>query len=367
MTTRIYLVAGLLTLSSMRGELVAVPVLVNDGTNSYLVADNGIVSTAGPAITSMPVDTNTDHYFEVGQYSGQDLGVPDSWNGDRRWGNLGVDTMAVFTFTDLENGDYNVYASWRDAPQGNVSLAHYQVSDDGPTVDLDQRIGASAQAELTLNDGSNDIDFAFIGTVNVADGDLSVVVDDTATGPGDEPGGADFIHTDAIAIGPIPEMTGVGECDFDSDQDCDGVDIDALMNEIAAGSNNASFDLTGDGNVDNLDRDQWLSEAGPVNGFSGALLVGDANLDGNVNSQDLNALGLTWQTDNNNWTNGNFTGGSTNAADLNVLGINWQGSVAPVAAAVPEPNTLALILPILLLAAPFVTNTARHRSLSAFS
>ena len=358
--TRVCPIAGLVLLPFLEVGSHAAPVLVSSGADSYLVADNGVVSTVGTGTTADPVDTNTDHYFELGIFSGQDLGVPDSWNGDRRWGNRGDDTFAIYTFTGLENGEYDVFTSWRDAPQGNISFAHYQMSDDGPTVDLDQRVGTTALSALTLNDGTNDIDFAFLGTVTITDGDLSVTVDDSATGEGDEPSGQDFIHADAIAIGPLPEIIENEPCDFDLDDDCDGADIDALMNEVAAGSNDVTFDLTGDGFVDDLDRDRWLADAGPLNGLSDAFLVGDANLDGTVDAQDLNQLGVTWQTDNNNWTNGNFTGSGSNAADLNALAINWQNSVPPSAAAVPEPSTLALLFPLLVVAAHF---ERRRRSL----
>ncbi len=136
-------------------------------------------------------------------------------------------------------------------------------------------------------------------------------------------------------------------CDFNGDGMCDGSDIDALMNAVAAGMNELSFDLNGDSVVDDLDRDAWLAEAGPGNGFTGPYLVGDANLDGGVNAQDLNALGLTWQSDNNNWTNGNFTGGGTNSGDLNALALNWQQSVPAAAQAVPEPAGLAMLLSVL--------------------
>ena len=134
--------------------------------------------------------------------------------------------------------------------------------------------------------------------------------------------------------------------DFNLDGALNGADIDALMNEVAAGTNGAAFDLSGDGLVNDDDRDDWLAIAGPQNGLSGAYLVGDSNLDGFVVASDLNAVGLTWQTANNNWTNGNFTGGGTNAADLNDMALNWQQSVPFAAAAqsVPEPATLALLL-----------------------
>ena len=136
------------------------------------------------------------------------------------------------------------------------------------------------------------------------------------------------------------------EGDFNFDGALDGEDIDGLMNEVAAGTNGAAFDLSGDGLVDDNDRDEWLTIAGPANGFSDAFLVGDSNLDGSVDAADLNAVGLTWQSDNDNWTNGNFAGGGTNAADLNVMALNWQQSVPPAAMAqsVPEPATLIVLL-----------------------
>ena len=121
------------------------------------------------------------------------------------------------------------------------------------------------------------------------------------------------------------------------------------MNAVASGMNEPSFDLNGDGIVDDQDRDEWLAEAGPANGFAGSFLVGDANLDGGANAQDLNALALTWQTDNNNWTNGNFAGGGTNAGDLNALALNWQQNVPAAAQSVPEPTGLAILVPALTL------------------
>ena len=144
-------------------------------------------------------------------------------------------------------------------------------------------------------------------------------------------------------------MAGIGQlspsCDFDGNGNCDMGDINALMNEVAAGSNDNAFDLNADGSVNDLDRDQWLADAGPRDGFAGSFLVGDANLDGAVGAGDLNALALTWQSDNNNWSDGNFSGGGTNAADLNAMALNWQNSVPLAGAeAVPEPSGVALAL-----------------------
>jgi hypothetical protein len=165
-------------------------------------------------------------------------------------------------------------------------------------------------------------------------------------------GGPSSGGTPVVATLGVDNITLVGasvlNCDFNDDGLCDGPDIDALMNAVASGMNEPSFDLNGDSVVDDQDRDEWLAEAGPANGFAGSFLVGDANLDGSANAQDLNALALTWQTDNNNWTNGNFAGGGTNAGDLNALALNWQQNVPAAAQAVPEPTGLTVVWPLLV-------------------
>lgn len=149
-------------------------------------------------------------------------------------------------------------------------------------------------------------------------------------------------------------------CDFDDDGTCAGPDIDSLMRGVATASNDARLDLTGDRLVDDADRDAWLALAGPENGFTGPFLVGDANLDGTVGAEDLNAVGISWQTDNADWTKGNFTNGDTNSADLNELGINWQERVPTVAEnLVPEP---ALCQPLLLTGFGFLLSFRRIRT-----
>ncbi len=132
-------------------------------------------------------------------------------------------------------------------------------------------------------------------------------------------------------------------CDLDASGTCDIVDIDLLMNAIAAETDDSAFDLNDDGRVNDADRDVWLADAGPANGFAGPFLVGDSNLNGTVAVEDLNALGLTWTSDNSNWSNGNFTGAGSNAGDLNALALNWQDSVPAAALAVPEPGFLTFV------------------------
>ncbi len=151
-----------------------------------------------------------------------------------------------------------------------------------------------------------------------------------------------------VFLGVVPgELPSV---DLDKNGIIDVADIDLLMNAVAAGTPNPRFDLNGDGNVNDADRDQWLAEAGPANGLAGPYLLGDANLDATVNAADLNVLGISWQSDNANWSQGNFTGSDSNAADLNAVGLNWQQTVNPAAAAIPEPsaNFLAIAMAIAL-------------------
>lgn len=127
-------------------------------------------------------------------------------------------------------------------------------------------------------------------------------------------------------------------CDLDGSGHCDVADINLLMNVVAAETLDAAFDLNTDGVVNDGDRDDWLAAAGPANGFAGPFLVGDSNIDGGVDAQDLNALGVAWLSDNNNWSNGNFTGNGADAADLNALALNWQETVPAARNAVPEPG-----------------------------
>jgi hypothetical protein len=80
--------------------------------------------------------------------------------------------------------------------------------------------------------------------------------------------------------------------------------------------------------------------------LSAPYFLGDSDLNLRVDAGDLNVLGIAWQSDNNNWSNGNFAGGSVNATDLNALGVNWQKAHpdAPAGAAVPEPAGAMLLL-----------------------
>ncbi|MBT8067382.1 MAG: hypothetical protein KJO09_09085 [Gammaproteobacteria bacterium] len=124
--------------------------------------------------------------------------------------------------------------------------------------------------------------------------------------------------------------------DFNGDGVFDIVDIDALVMEIIAGTNNPSFDLTGDGLVDVADLAKWRADAAEQNGYTVPYLAGDANLDGDVNAADLNEVGQNWQGSPNTWSGGDFNAsGVVDAEDLNLLGQNWQNSASSA-----DPQTI---------------------------
>ncbi len=127
--------------------------------------------------------------------------------------------------------------------------------------------------------------------------------------------------------------------DFNRDDVLDVADLDALIAEILAGTNDPQFDLDGNGSVDTDDRDFWISDIKTT-------FFGDTNLDGKVNAVDLNTLALSWRrTDATSWAQGDFNGdGNVNAADLNDLALNWRSGVVPAAPAAPEPLSITLLL-----------------------
>jgi hypothetical protein len=75
---------------------------------------------------------------------------------------------------------------------------------------------------------------------------------------------------------------------------------------------------------------------------------GDADGDGHTDAADLNILGLNWQkTVTGGIADADFNeDGFVDASDLNEIGSNWQtwDPDAPMAASVPEPSSVTLLL-----------------------
>ncbi|MEM7311756.1 MAG: lamin tail domain-containing protein, partial [Planctomycetota bacterium] len=118
------------------------------------------------------------------------------------------------------------------------------------------------------------------------------------------------------------DVPGGGDFNQDGAYNCN--DIDALVVEIAAGTNNSDFDMNGDNLVNLDDRDEWLAEAGAENLVSGnAYLLGDANLDGVVDVSDFNIWNGNKFTSTAAWCDGDFNAdGVVDVSDFNI----WNGN-----------------------------------------
>ena len=134
--------------------------------------------------------------------------------------------------------------------------------------------------------------------------------------------------------------------DFNNDGQLNCTDIDALVAEIAAGTNSSLFDLTGDGLVDIADLDEWRVQAGAANLPSGnPYLPGDANLDGAVDASDFNIWNSNRLSQTAAWCAGDFNAdGFIDVSDFNVWNSHRLMSSAGAPAAVPEPASLWLAL-----------------------
>ena len=230
--------------------------------------------------------------------------------------------------------------------------ASFEVVFDGTTLSP-----VNVDGDLYIyNTGSSSSDF----TVSLAPGGTApaigqyLLIDYQGTrGPGGlgndmftelaSPGFTYSLIYDDVAGQVLLDITAVdfNDCDFDDSGACDATDINALMAEIAAGTNNADFDLTNDGNVNIDDRDAWLADAGNRN-IGAAYLVADANLDGAVDGSDFIAWNTNKFSATTNWTDGDFNGdGVADGQDF----IDWNNNkfMSSDVSSVPEPAGIALL------------------------
>lgn len=156
--------------------------------------------------------------------------------------------------------------------------------------------------------------------------------------------GDNVINFDNIVVNaPFMDIGGGAGGDFNGDMVYDCADIDALIVEIVAGTNDAAFDLNGDTFVDVGDRDAWLAEAGSVNNANGnPFLLGDFNLDGVVDVGDFNVWNNNKFSNTSAWCQGDANAdGVTDVGDFNI----WNGNKfnSSDVASVPEPGALGLL------------------------
>ena len=156
-----------------------------------------------------------------------------------------------------------------------------------------------------------------------------------------------FADIDPRTIGD----SGIVDGDFNDDGAWDCTDIDALVAEIATGTDSAAFDMNGDQVVDASDllddTTGWLVVGGannPAATGGNAFLVADANLDGVVDVSDFNTWNSNKFTMTAAWCRGDFNAdGVVDVSDFNSWNSNKFSSSSD-AAAVPEPGAVWLLL-----------------------
>ena len=124
--------------------------------------------------------------------------------------------------------------------------------------------------------------------------------------------------------------------DFDGDGALSAADIDLLSSEM--GGADLDFDTNADGIIDINDHEHWVTSPDYANTF-----LGDVNLDGVVDFPDFLALSAGFGN-SGGWAEGDFDGnGQVEFPDFLALSANY-GESANAAAAVPEPNSLLLLM-----------------------
>jgi len=158
-------------------------------------------------------------------------------------------------------------------------------------------------------------------------------------------------------------------CDFNGNSACNVSDLDLMFQQgdlvagVAATVATEKFDLNSDSTIDQQDIDVWLDVAATKNGYSSAYLRGDTDGIGAVapDSRDVDLLDYnnlvsffspTGDGDPTNgpfWEQGNFDADDDiDLSDYNALVGNFA-LVGYGASAVPEPSSLLLALPGLML------------------
>ncbi|MEM8679052.1 MAG: hypothetical protein AAGF97_06855 [Planctomycetota bacterium] len=220
-------------------------------------------------------------------------------------------------------------------PSGSVTLVN------GTVTAIEGGADVATTYDLSLI-GAGIVDYE--GTFTVDSGAWDLYVDGPPMG---HPGRAARMVWDAQgSVSNLP--VGVdGDLNDDGNYDC--LDVDALVAEIVASTNDALFDLTGDGSVDGSDLEAWLAEAGAVNLPSGnPYLPGDATLDGNVDGQDFVDWNSNKFTSTAAWCGGDFNAdGAVDGQDFVIWNSNkFQSSDGFVT--VPEPTARGFVVGLLL-------------------
>ncbi len=220
----------------------------------------------------------------------------------------------------------NAFSAWCDVANGGAvdsggfNVNYYASTDTTITVG-DHFLGSDYVSGVTAGGAADSmIDISFPSSIPVGMYYAGWIIDtNNDVAESDEGNNVDY-HNVKFAVASCE-----GDCDFDDDVDAG--DINAMLDEVIAGTHTAMFDLNGDGLVTSADADRIVCELVWINGdpLSAGTEYGDANLDGEVDLHDLALLASNWDTPSGmGWVGGDFTGeGGVDLHDLSLMAVNW--------------------------------------------
>ena len=267
------------------------------------------------------------------------------------------------------------FASNQQLPEGTVITEWNGQGSDSVLGGINLTAGGNELFNISITQISGPADGTlslFVTDSNSNQSTVSIVWDDLALGPNLIPfssltGGADLASVDIIrmenhirsalnttmqidSIRAVSKLT--TDCDFNGVNGCDIDDIDLLVAEIVAGTNDPDFDLTEDGLVTLEDvtdeNDGWLRLAGEENLGPGlSYLPADITLDGFADGLDF----IDWNANKflktGLWSLGDVNAdGFTDGLDFIIW--NKFKFTSSGAAAVPEPGMGILLIAGLL-------------------
>ncbi len=197
------------TITQVRSYYNASPRGVGDAPNN----GDAFLQYAGPTFEFLPlpppppfngiVIDNEESGFSVSAAATGSQLVPAAYGDSQRWfSSDNGEGWAKYDFSDVPDGVYDVYASWRDNGAGNLDeQTTYTLSDGGGAAVVNQRI--HSLGDLVMLDPLDDVVNLQLLTQNVtiADGNFTV----TITAPTPDM----FAFADAVALQLVPEPSGV--------------------------------------------------------------------------------------------------------------------------------------------------------------
>ena len=157
---------------------------------------------ADATITHVIDDLSDDLSTAAGAFTDQ-ANVVDAFNSNHAYNSFGTaGDVARYEFSDLANGTYDVFATWRQNGQSNLGSANYTVSDGGGVYTADQTLPPMADMLLPDSDAANMHFFNFEKMTQVTIDDGTIQVDLQAVGN-------NYILTDAVAVRLVPEPSSI--------------------------------------------------------------------------------------------------------------------------------------------------------------